>query len=269
MVNLSFDIDAIVRQVIADLDAKGVCRLQTSDFRLQESGESSNPKSEARSPKPETLRLPDSLVTLALLEGRLDGVREVVISPKAVVTPSVRDLLYKKEVGLRASGFRLQEERLQTTDFGLQEKASIVNPEARSLKPEAWLALHQLKREPETLIGFLQGKATLAKESFNCIVATTQAAAKRLAESETLRAIIVTNHSATAMVLANRHAAIRAVIGESTDQTVQDAAMIGANLLVLHADRIGAWRMKELARVFLANRSRHCPDFMVSRKDAE
>jgi ribose 5-phosphate isomerase RpiB len=120
--------------------------------------------------------------------------------------------------------------------------------------------LHQLKRELETLVQFLQGntalvKGTLAKESFGCLIATTQAAAKQLAESETLRAIIVTNHSAAALVLANRHTAIRAIIGDNPEQTSQDAAMVGANLLVLHTDRLGAYRMKEVARAFLAQSS--------------
>ena len=57
------------------------------------------------------------------------------------------------------------------------------------------------------------------------------------------------------MVLANRHTAIRAIIGDNPEQTAQDAAMVGANLLVLHADRLGAYRMKEVARAFLAQSS--------------
>ena len=263
MVNLTFDIDTIVRQVLADLGGKGAPSKVPPPVQLPQAG----------SDKTTTLRLPDSLVTLALLEGRLDGVREVVISPKAVVTPSVRDLLYKKEI-------RIQKERLQASDFRLQEEtteAQSLPPEVRSPKPEAccevWLGLHQLKREPEMLLGFLQGhagkgalrSATLVRESFACIIETTQAAAKRLAESETLRAIIVTNHSAAAMVLANRHAAIRAVLGETVDQTAHDAAMVGANLLVLHADRLGAYRMKETALAFLGTPLRNVPDFLSGR----
>ena len=268
MLSQPFDIDTIVRQVLSDLNAKGVSKVQNAEPRIKNQEKNSafctlhsvlNSKIDKA-----TLQLPDSLVTLALLEGRLDGVREVVISPKAIVTPSVRDLLYKKEIRLQASGFRLQEE---TTE------AQSLPPEVRSPKPEVccevWLALHQLKREPEMLLGFLQNQASLSKESFNCIVATTQAAAKRLAESEALRAIIVTNHSAAALVAANRHATIRAILGDHPEQTSQDAAMVGANLLVLHADRLGAYRMKETARAFWANRSRHCPDFLSGRAVTE
>jgi len=258
MVNLPFDIDTIVRQVIADLGGKG--GVWSVECGVKDNSKLQTPNSKLDKA---TLRLPDLLVTLALLEGRLDGVREVVISPKAVVTPSVRDLLYKKEIRVQSSEC---EDRMLSgrTDIpgskAAGDNSTLHTPHSTLDKPtEVWLALHQMKREPEMLLGFLQGQTSFSKESFNCIVATTQAAAKRLAESEAVRAIIVTNHSAAAMVLANRHAAIRAIVGENTDQTAQDAAMTGANLLVLHADRLGAWRMKELARVFLANRSTQCP----------
>ena len=261
MPNQPFDIDSIVRQVLADLSARGalpVAANATPAIAL--------PQTVGH--EKATLQLLDTLVTLASLEGRLDGVREVVISPKAIVTPSVRDLLYKKEIRLQSSEFRVQSSECEAKD----KKHS--QPDKTT---EVWVALHQLKREPETLLNFLQGQAgkgalqpaTVVKESFSCIIETTQTASKRLAESDAMRAIIVTNHSAAALVAANRHVAIRAINGENTEQTSQDAAMVGANLLVLHADRLGAWRMKEIARVFLANPKRDCPDFLSGRAVTE
>jgi len=47
-----------------------------------------------------TLELEDRLVTLASLEGRLEGIRQLVVLPKAVVTPSVRDELRDKKIEL-------------------------------------------------------------------------------------------------------------------------------------------------------------------------
>jgi hypothetical protein len=241
MQNLPLDIDTIVRQVLADLSARGASQM---------------PKPVAKpvvvkAETPDTLRLLDSPVTLASLEGRLDGVREVVISPKAIVTPSVRDLLYRKEIKLALAEVEAVLGNNKSPGNTHGKSATTQKSESATGTPTVWLALHQLKREPETLLGFLQGQLNLARESFSCLVATTDAAAKRLAESDAVRAIIVTNHSASAMVLANRHAAIRAILGDNPDQTSQDAAMVGANLLVLHADRLGAYRMKEVARSFL------------------
>ena len=256
MQNLPLDIDAIVRQVLADLSTQGAGG--APPVRAIAAPVNTLPQTAGH--EKATLRLMDSPVTLALLEGRLDGVREVVISPKAIVTPSVRDLLYKKEIKLALAQSERQSQsaasREQFPATVAMRKNDVLSGTATG-KTSVWLALHQLKREPETLVQFLQGNTGFVKESFDCLAATTEAAAKRLAESDALRAIIVTNHSAAAMVLANRHTAIRAVIGDNPEQTSQDAAMVGANLLVLHADRLGAYRMKEVARTFLANRVTH------------
>ena len=47
-----------------------------------------------------TLVLEDRLVTLASIEGRLEGIKQLVVLPKAIVTPSVRDELRDKNVEL-------------------------------------------------------------------------------------------------------------------------------------------------------------------------
>ena len=250
----TFDIDAIVRQIMADLGVTGA----SSPIALGSANVSKavvkKPVKDKKSDDKSKLHLLDSLVTLASLEGRLDDVREVVITPNAVVTPSVRDLLYKKEI------------RLQTSGFKLQEKVSIVNPEARSSKTETWkvwLGLHDLKREPETLLNYLQGNGSFVKASFRCIIATVEAAVKQLCESQNNRAIIATNYAAAAMVLANRYASVRAIVGNSPEQTVQDAAQVGANLLVLSVDRLGAYRMREIARAFLTGQKQSPIDVLI------
>ena len=249
MLTQPFDIDTIVRQVLADLDARntsarGASPVVTNTTPVKTLPQNTLPQAVGQTKA--TLQLLDSLVTLASLEGRLDGVQEIVISPKAIVTPSVRDLLYKKEIKLMS----VQNEspgRSASSAATIAPRKSNANAGTTAV----WLALHQLKREPETLLGFLQGQANFIRELFGCIIETTQAAAKQLAESDSLRAIIVTNHSAAALVSANRHEAIRAILGDNPEQTSQDAALVGANLLVLHADRLGAYRMKETARAFL------------------
>ena len=47
-----------------------------------------------------TLKIEGRLVTLATIEGRLEGIQKLVVMPKAVVTPSVRDELRDKKVEL-------------------------------------------------------------------------------------------------------------------------------------------------------------------------
>ena len=46
------------------------------------------------------LRLTDKVITLRSLEGRLDGVSRLVVSPRAVVTPAVKDELKQRKIEL-------------------------------------------------------------------------------------------------------------------------------------------------------------------------
>jgi len=47
-----------------------------------------------------TLKLESRVVTLATIEGQLEGIQKLVVLSKAVVTPSVRDELRDKKIEL-------------------------------------------------------------------------------------------------------------------------------------------------------------------------
>jgi hypothetical protein len=46
------------------------------------------------------ITLADALITTSTLENRLDGVSRVTVAAKAIVTPSVRDLLRERQIEL-------------------------------------------------------------------------------------------------------------------------------------------------------------------------
>jgi len=46
------------------------------------------------------LRVDESLVTMRLLEGRLNGVSRMVVHPGAVITPAVKDELRQRKIEL-------------------------------------------------------------------------------------------------------------------------------------------------------------------------
>jgi len=107
-------------------------RLQTSDFRLQEA--TSDVNSEARSPKPEACHR--------------------VFLSKLYVASKFRGRGLGKQM-LQHLIDAIREERLQTSDFRLQEEllagvpvASNTNPEARSPKPEVTIWLTVNKHNP-------------------------------------------------------------------------------------------------------------------------
>ena len=72
--------ERVVREVIRRLRDQGLC--------VQEDEKHAD------------LRLNERLVTLATLQGRLAGVRRIIVDPRAVVTPSVRDELMDQEIEL-------------------------------------------------------------------------------------------------------------------------------------------------------------------------
>ena len=263
----TLDIDAIVRQIMTDLGVTGASSPIASPNVLGSASASKASAAKTELSKQSgandksKLQLLDSLVTLASLEGRLDGVREIVITPKAVVTPSVRDLLYKKDIKIAQGQLPETVSRADTTQQNVSPNISAT----RSNDGDAtvWLGLHDLKREPETLLQYLQGNGTFVKASFGCIIAMVEAAAKQLTESQIKHAIIVTNFPAAAAVLANRHATVRAVIGSSPEQTLQDAAQVAANMLVLSVDRLGSYRMREIARAFLTGQRQSPVDALI------
>jgi len=46
------------------------------------------------------LTIEDRVITLSTIEGQLEGIQQVIVQPKAVVTPSVRDELRQKKIEL-------------------------------------------------------------------------------------------------------------------------------------------------------------------------
>jgi hypothetical protein len=44
------------------------------------------------------LRLADKVITMRTIEGKLDDVRRIVVSAQAVITPSVRDELRRRQI---------------------------------------------------------------------------------------------------------------------------------------------------------------------------
>ena len=71
-------------------------RLKSAGFLT--GGSPLNPSTEASSRE---LVLEERLVTLATLHGRLNGVEQIVVKRKALITPAVRDELKKRNIVLR------------------------------------------------------------------------------------------------------------------------------------------------------------------------
>ncbi len=56
------------------------------------------------SPVPTTLSLTTRVVTVAELNGKLEGIKQITVAQRAVVTPAARDYLRERGVQLTRSG---------------------------------------------------------------------------------------------------------------------------------------------------------------------
>jgi ribose 5-phosphate isomerase RpiB len=271
---VSFDIDTIVRRVMADLlpqqmtaQRAPIAVPQAKSDSAATNHKTKNPNHKAESPakqepsaanKKLVVQLAGQLITLAVLDERIQGkwetVREIVVRTESVVTPSVRDLCYKKGIALKFVATLEQAsvatESKNTAKIPAENRVAKLQETATVL-----LALHQMNRESEMLVQFLRQETLLEKASFDCIIETVEHLLKQFEQNPNQTAILVSNHYAAAgIVLANRYAKLRAVYGAAPEQVKHDAAACDANVLILPGDQLSGYQLRETARAFLTNR---------------
>ena len=76
-------------------------RRLTADGRFPVPGSAGSTGAESTAAESRELSVPERLVTLATLRGRLDGVARVVVPRRAVVTPAARDELKQRRIELQ------------------------------------------------------------------------------------------------------------------------------------------------------------------------
>ncbi len=184
------------------------------------------------------------VVTLMELPERLDGVRRVVVPAGAVVTPSVRDVLRRRNLPLV---------------FG----APAILAAGAGLR--VVLMTHGQKHDPAPLVQALAGEG-IAVESrrADCLIAATDQLAGELRPGGVL-GVLLTRHAAAALCLANRLAGVRAVRATAADEAVADAEAVGANLLVIDPAAQGSFLTRKMALRFLHGGPRECPEVFRQR----
>lgn len=187
------------------------------------------------------------VVTLAELDGRLaNGVRRVVVSQRAVVTPSVRDELRRRNVELV---------------YGEAKPNGAPQAAAATLA----VVIHGNPADAEGLTKALANDGIpVESHATDCILAATDQLAKRLADGTPL-GLLLTKHTAAAVCLANRLPAVRAVLGFDPATVARDAAAVGANLLVVDPARNGLFRAKQIIGQFYRQGPQGCPKVFQER----
>ena len=263
-------IERIVREVLADLGRvspiaseapgqqsasrthAGEGKQSTDDVTSANGGTTLPRLARIHSPRDGELTLPNKVITLATLENRLTGVRQIVVPPGAIITPAVRDLLAEKAIKVF---------------FGIGPKSTEVPAKANNETgtPEgASLVILLVTRRVSTeqLENLLRPEGiTAAYESLDCLVRASDRVAE-VCRSGNL-AVVLTRHVSMEVCVANRHKGVRAVAGRWGMDIAAETASVGANVLVADVTA-GLFALKRMITAFV--RASHvCPDNLRER----
>jgi hypothetical protein len=254
MTQTSIDVDQVVREVLARLGLapartpRTACQPVSRETRVGNSPLSSGAGDEDGPPAGATriegqLTVSQRVVSLAGLDGRLDGVRQLVVPPRAIVTPSVRDELRRRQIALvfgpPAAAAESEEGRLVLMAAGPFDPAAL----AAALAAE--------------------GLMVDAHRS-SCVIAATDRLASRLAEEKTV-GLLATDNIVAGLCLANRLPGVRAVLGTSAGTIAAEASSVGANLLVASPAVLSPVQLKQVAVEFCRHASHECPEVFRKR----
>jgi hypothetical protein len=178
------------------------------------------------------------VVTLESISGRLNGAKQLVVAPGALVTPSVRDELRRRGVEL------VQDSAAKKTKKPLAPVLLVVGRTGHS----ADLAVAMLR----------QDGLAVQSESTDCLIEATEKLASAAAAGAL--GVLWTRHTAVGLCLANRRRGVRAVLATSVAATAAAVAAVGANVLVIDPTIGTTYEKKQVLRDFCLGGIRECPE---------
>jgi len=238
MSSLNVNIEQLVQEVMARLTGR-------PPAEQAEAVKSASPpeiisENRQRSGSSDVLQLAVPVVTLKEVSGRLESIRRLVVLPHTVITPAVRDELYRRGIIL--------------------ERTAQVNGQAAKVR----LILGVVGREfnVEAILDSLQQADFQAERlSAESLPETVEQLAARLAQPQTL-GVLFTSRPAAALCLANRLRGVRAIGTQSA--VAQAAAEVGANLLVLDIGA-GFFSIRQAVLTFARGGVRPCPTEFIDK----
>lgn len=238
----SIDIDRVVREVLAELDAApNVDTMKREEGRKKsdEQGQGTSVTSAADG----ELVLTSRVVSTGELFGRLDSVRRVVVSRRAVVTPAVRDELLRRGIAL---------EYVDSSD-GCQEAVRLA------------MKTSGTDFDPASLAAALGREGLCVERSdSDCLIAAVDELAEETSRPDTL-AVLLTPHTAAGLCLANRLSGVRAIGGAGVAEVARAAVAVGANLLVVDPRTGSYFQLKQIVAEFARGGVRPCSTVFSDR----
>ena len=172
------------------------------------------------------------------IAGRLNGAKQLVVAPGALVTPSVRD-------ELRRRGIELKQECAAKKCDSLATVLLVVG--RTSHNPD--LAVQMLRQEG----------ISVKTESTHCLIKATEMLAAAAAARSL--GVLWTRHTAVAMCLANRNKNLRKpVLAAGVPATATAVDAVGANVLVVDPTAGTMYERKQVLSAFCLGGIRECPE---------
>jgi len=215
-----YDVEAIVRQVLAELLGRGVNGLAG---KTNPTGKTSTDAA----PKSGELTVGKKIVTAADLEGRLSGIKRLLVQRGAVVTPSARDELRKHGVAIAS------------TVLGGKQTSTI------------HLAMAETNFRTDSLLALLTSEGlTVQEQAAGSLLNVIDDLCKTVATGNQ-RGLLLTGVPAAALCVANRQNGVRAVLGTSLADFALARAAVAANLLVIDPKGRSLFELRQLTRELL------------------
>jgi ribose 5-phosphate isomerase RpiB len=182
------------------------------------------------------LAVGESVVTVATLGGRLGGIRRLVVSPRAVVTPSARDLLKENNVTLVRS--------LRTA-----------TPPAVRIA----LATAGTTFDVSEIVRLLrQNRAEVEQLASTGVAQVTRELAEEVGKSGKL-GVLITPEITPAVCIANRHRGVRAARAASRGEANEIVKAVGANFVIVDPAHRSRFEVQRIVEAFCLAGPRQCP----------
>ena len=265
MADLQFDIERIVREVVRRLQSAQAAATGTvphGPVNATRVPGSAAPASDAQAADPsvgsKALQLCDRVVTLALLEGRLDGVKRVLIPVGSLVTPAVRDELRKRQVELVRGGAS-SPAAPDSASRGRRSAGDEATTLTRVADTGLVVGVVTGTQDPAVLVKTLC--ADLGEVS--CLTGSSLLEVVQRVSGvivgQRRNAVLLTNQPAAAVCVANRRRGVRATWGWSAAAAAEATQTMGVNLLVVDPAAHSVFEVRRMIRAFVQAGVCDCP----------
>jgi hypothetical protein len=242
------DIEWIVAEVMRRLlDLRAESEPTATNKPRETVAVKTKPPQKKPSPPPGQLRIDQRVITTALLDGRLDGVRQVVVPPRAVVTPAVRDALRKKRITI-VNGTNQVETASVSTGYilGVVDSGGKFAAAAAAISGEL---------------------GDITRLDNDCVIKAVRSVGHEVAAGRGA-GVVITARPSVALCLANRQNGVRAAWAVSAAAVQEAMRHVGANLLIVDPTAHGVYELRVMAREF-AKGNHACPQVYSQALDGE